>query len=80
MQDIKTIEEQIGILNQLKEKGLIIMIKLDGERTKNKITALIDFPEHPGGNKMIRVNGEKLNLVLNELLVKYELQNFSRRH
>ena len=67
------LEEQIKILESIKNAGNIVMIKFDGERKKNQITVLIDFP-HPSKQQLIRFDGENLTSLLDELIKEYEIK------
>lgn len=68
---MRSIETQLAILDNIRSSGAIVMIKLDGERTNEVITVLIDFPR-PTEKKAIRLNGDNLNTLLESLIAEYE--------
>lgn len=64
-------EEQIKVLERIKDDGNIVLIKFDGERTENQVTVVIDFP--PLSDKeTIRLEGNDLNILLDSLINTYK--------
>lgn len=64
-------EEQINILERVKDDGNIVLIKFDGERTENQVTVAIDFPPL-SGKETIRLEGNDLNILLDRLIKIYK--------
>lgn len=64
-------EEQIQVLERIKDDGNIVLIKFDGERTENQLTVVIDFPLL-SGKETIRLDGNDLNTLLDKLIDTYK--------
>lgn len=64
-------EEQIEVLERIKDDGNIVLIKFDGERAENQVTVVIDFPPL-SGKETIRLEGNDLNILLDDLIDTYK--------
>ena len=65
------LDRYIETLQGIKDEGNIVFIKLDGERKKNKITVVIDFPL-PTDKETIRLDGDDLDLLLEKSINIYK--------
>ncbi|MGV0752406.1 hypothetical protein [Empedobacter brevis] len=63
-----SIEELILCVEQIKEKGDVVIIKLDGGRNINHYTIMVMFSNN---REMIRVDEKDLKTGLIEILKKY---------
>lgn len=64
------IEDLLLDVERIKEEGNVLMIKFDGERDIEKITVVIASPD-PKKQEVIRHNGDKLEVVLNNAIIEY---------
>lgn len=65
-----SMENLLNCLETVKNNGDIVLVKFDGERSKNHYTVLITFPNGKG-NDMIRADEDNLKTALVKVLNKY---------
>ena len=66
-----SIEEQIKVLERIKDDGNIVLIKFDGERKENQVTVVIGFPPL-SSKETISLEGNNLNTLLDRLINIYK--------
>ncbi len=65
-----TFQDNLKKLEEIKETGKVILLKMDGERESNQYVATIGFPED--NSKVLSYQGGSLEKVVDQLVHAYK--------